>query len=171
MNENKTHIRMNSFFWSQFSYCLIVWMFHSHTLNNKINRLDERWLKIVYNDKKLIYENLLVRDRTFFVHKESLQILATKMVNIHGDLSPPIFKEIPNKRTFNYELRHLSQFIIPTVERVYNGFKSLACLGPKIRNMVPSELKEMSSIKYFKGAIKEWYPRNCPCRLWNIGFI
>ena len=87
------------------------------------------------------------------------------MVNIHRDLSPPIFKEISNKRTFNYELRHLSQFIIPTFERVYNGFKSLACLGPKIWNMVTSELKEKSSIKYFKGAIKEWYPRNCPCRL------
>ena len=28
---------MNSFFTSQFNYCPLVWMFHSRTMNNKIN--------------------------------------------------------------------------------------------------------------------------------------
>ena len=38
MNESKKCILMNSFSWSQFSYCPLVWMFHSRALNNKINR-------------------------------------------------------------------------------------------------------------------------------------
>ena len=68
MNERKKPIIMKSFFWSQFSYCSLVWMLHSCTLNNKINRWYERCLRIVYNDKKSTQENLLVTDRSASVH-------------------------------------------------------------------------------------------------------
>ena len=176
MNKSKKRILLNSFFWSQFSCCTLVWMFHSCTLNNKISCLYERCLRIVYNDKKLTYKYLLVRDRSVLIHIRNIQIVATEMNKFHRDLSPPIFKELFNKRSFNYELWHPSQFTIPRVESVYNVSESVACLGLKIRNMVPSESNEMSSISSFKKVIKDWYPSNCPCRLWkrylgNIGFI
>ena len=35
----------------QFNHCPLVWMCHSRKLNNKLNRLQERSLRIVYNDK------------------------------------------------------------------------------------------------------------------------
>ena len=41
---------MNLFFKVQFHYCPAIWMIHSRTLNNKINRLHERCLRIIYND-------------------------------------------------------------------------------------------------------------------------
>ena len=68
MNENKKCILNHSFFLSQFNYCPPVWMFHSHTLNNKINRLHERCVNIVYNGTKSTYENFLVKDRSVSVH-------------------------------------------------------------------------------------------------------
>ena len=33
-------------------YCPLVWMFHSLGKNNKLNRLQERCLRIIYSDKK-----------------------------------------------------------------------------------------------------------------------
>ena len=45
----KRRILMNAFFKSQFNYCPTIWMFHNRSLNNKINRLHERCLKIIYN--------------------------------------------------------------------------------------------------------------------------
>ena len=39
---NKRGMVMKAFTESQFNYCLLIWMFHSRTLNNKINRLHER---------------------------------------------------------------------------------------------------------------------------------
>ena len=51
MNTAKRRILMNSFFASQFGYCPLIWMFHNHTINNKINGLHERCLRIVYSDK------------------------------------------------------------------------------------------------------------------------
>ena len=143
ISKSKKQTLMDSFCWSQCSYCPLVWMFRSRTLSSKINCLHERSLGIVYNDKKSTYEHLLVRDRSVSVHVINLQILATKVFKFYRDLSPPIFKELFNKRTLNYELVHPSQSAIPRVESVYYGSKSLACLGPKIWNMVQNELKEM----------------------------
>ena len=37
----KKHILMSAFFKAQFNYCPIVWMFHSHCLNNEIQRLHD----------------------------------------------------------------------------------------------------------------------------------
>ena len=41
----------NSFFKSQFSYCPVVWMCPSLTINKKINGFHERYLRVIYNDK------------------------------------------------------------------------------------------------------------------------
>ena len=50
MDENKLRIIMKTFIQSQFNYCPLTWMFHNRTLNNKINKLHERALRIVYKD-------------------------------------------------------------------------------------------------------------------------
>ena len=52
ININKSRILLNSFFRSQFNYCPLIWMCHSRTNNRKINRLHERCLRIMYNDKQ-----------------------------------------------------------------------------------------------------------------------
>ena len=49
LDKRKIHLR--AFIESQFSYCPLIWMFQSRTLN-KINRLHEKALRIVYGDYK-----------------------------------------------------------------------------------------------------------------------
>ena len=49
MDLSKRKFLMNAFFNSQFSCCPFVWMFHNCALNNKMNRLHERCLRIMYN--------------------------------------------------------------------------------------------------------------------------
>ena len=54
MDFQKRQILMNAFFNSQFSYCPVIWMLFRQALINKINRLHERCLRIVYNYKRLL---------------------------------------------------------------------------------------------------------------------
>ena len=42
---------------------------------------------------------------------------------------------------------------------------TLRTLGPKIWNIIPSELSNSVSLLAFKDKIKRWIPANCPCRL------
>ena len=48
----KKPILMNTSFKAQFIYCPVIWMFHSLSLNCKINRLHERCFRIIYNGKR-----------------------------------------------------------------------------------------------------------------------
>ena len=50
MNVEKLRIMMNTFVMSQFSYCPLSWMFHDRSVNMKINKIQERALRIAYKD-------------------------------------------------------------------------------------------------------------------------
>ena len=79
MTSDKLQTIMKAFIESQFGYCPLIWMFHSRNLNNRINRLHERGLSIVYKDRDLSYDELLEKDRSFSVHHRNLQKLATEI--------------------------------------------------------------------------------------------
>ena len=62
MNITKTKTLMNAFFNAQFSYCPLAWIIHRRKLNNKINKLHLRCLRIIYNKNTSTYEELLEID-------------------------------------------------------------------------------------------------------------
>ena len=47
---------------SQFSYCPLMWMFSSRKVNNLINRILERSIRIVSGDNENNFENLLEKN-------------------------------------------------------------------------------------------------------------
>ena len=75
----KRRILMNAFFKAQFNYCPIIWMFHSRCLNNEINRLHERCLRMIYNDKISNFEELLTKDNSVSIHHSNIHALAIEM--------------------------------------------------------------------------------------------
>ena len=50
------------FMTSHFSYYPLVWMFHSRRLNNRIDHIHERTLKIIYQDYNPSFKELLRKD-------------------------------------------------------------------------------------------------------------
>ena len=176
MNISKRRILMNSFFNSQFNYCPLVWMFHSRSINNKINRLHERVLRIVYNDFKSSFKNLLEKDGTVSIHVKNLQKLATEMFKISKNFSVPLMSELFYQKVNHYDLRNPYEFSIPNVNSVFHGQASIRYLGPLIWQLVPSEFKDLNTVSAFKVAIKKWKPNNFPnslCKTYigNVGFI
>ena len=57
----KRRILFKAFIESQFKYCPLVWMFHGRQTNDKINKLHERALRVVYYDTITSFEELLVK--------------------------------------------------------------------------------------------------------------
>ena len=52
MEFNKKRLLVNGFFISQLIYGPLIWMCHHLTKNNKTNRIHERCIHLIYNDKK-----------------------------------------------------------------------------------------------------------------------
>ena len=65
---------MKKFFESQFGYCPLIWMFHSRKVNSKINHLQKRSLRIVYNDYITLFEDLIWKGNSFKIHHKNMQL-------------------------------------------------------------------------------------------------
>ena len=177
MDFHKKRLLFNAFFQSQFSYSPLTWMCHSRELNNKINRSHEKCLRIIYNDKKSSFQELLDKDQSVCLHHRNLQTLSVEMFKVTNGLSPEIFSNLFEKKDHTiYNFRNNSRFDIPKVNTVRSGSESISVLGPKTWNSLPKELKEITSLDAFKSSIKRWRPTNCSCRICKqyiagVGFI
>ena len=56
---------LKAFIESQFSYCLPIWMLHSRTLDNNVNCLHKKALKIAQSDFKAKFDELMKKDGSF----------------------------------------------------------------------------------------------------------
>ena len=64
MGINKRLTLIKFYIISQFNYCPFVWMCHNRSLNNKINLIQKRALRIVYRDYKSSFKELLQKDKS-----------------------------------------------------------------------------------------------------------
>ena len=69
-------------------------MCHNRKYNNKINRLHEKCLRLIYNDKRSSFEDLLEKDNCVSIHHENLQALAIEMFKVHTKSSTEIMQEV-----------------------------------------------------------------------------
>ena len=71
------------------------------------------------------------------------------MFKVYWSTSPPIFSELFRQRDICYDLWSNSNFVVPNVKSVFHGSESISYLGPKICDIVPLELKELTSLSAF----------------------
>ena len=177
MDFEKRKTIMHAFIMSQFNYCPLVWMFYSRKMNNQINSIHERSLRIAYDDKISSFDELLRRDCAVTIHQKNLQYLAIEIFKVKNDLSPDIMKEVFNLVIPSYNLRSTEcTFSRNNVRTTHYGLQSLKYLSPKIWELVPDTIKNCSTLQSFKKHIKSWNTNRCPCRLCKtyvarLGFI
>ena len=114
MDQNKLRIPMRAIITSQFQYCPLIWMFLSRQLNKKINKIQERVLRITYTDAESTYSELLKKDCSATIHTKSLQLLMTEMHKTKNGLNPSFMEEIFRENAAHYNL-HTNNVIIPNL--------------------------------------------------------
>ena len=162
---------------SQFNYCPVFWTCHNRALSNKINRLHERRLRIIYNDKASTFKELLEKDNSVSIHYRNIQALAVEIYKVANGMSPEIMNKIFQLREkSHYNLPYTSEFIAPPIHSVYHGSEPASHLGPKIWVLIPPVIRQIDTFSGFKKAIKKCKPTNFSCRICktyipNVGFL
>ena len=167
---------LKAFILSQFNYCPLVWMFHSRELNNRINRIHARALRLAYKDYSSSFQELLIKDKSVTIHNRNLQLLVTEVYKFLNGISPKIMGGVFELNLHNHELRSGVSFKSHNIKTVNYGQQSISYLAPRIWNQVPNSIKNSTTLAHFKYKIKDWVPGNCPCRLCktfvpNLGFL
>ena len=176
MASDKLKIIMKAFIFSQFNYCPLVWMFHSREINNRINNIHERALRLAYKDYQSSFEMLLRKDGSVTIHHKNLQLLVTEIYKVIHGIAPKIMNEIIQVKESKINLRSDTVFKEKNISTTYYGQQSISYLAPRIWKYLPNNIKESPTIKSFKQKIRNWIPECCPCRLCkvyilNLGFI
>lgn len=138
-------------------------MFCTRATNKKINRLQERALRLVYLDHKSSFEELLEKDNSVTIHQRNIRLLAIEMFKAINGLGPEIMRGI---FVLNKNPRSERSFHIPIVNTEHMGKNSIRYFGPIVwDDMVPEDLKSIETLEKFKTKILKWVPTNCPCTL------
>ena len=149
-----------SFIQSNFNYCPLVWHFCSKANTEKLEKLQYRALRIVFNDYISSYESLLNK-----VNLPTLRCIATETYKCINNMSPEYLRDLVELKQTKYSFRYENTVKIPTVRTVTYGQRSFRFESARVWNSLPNELRTATSFRGFKGLIRTWVGPRCNCAM------
>ena len=127
------------------TYCHIVWHFCKAADARKLERVQERALRAVYNDRNATYEELLEKGRLSSLENRRLQDILILMYKVKNSLAPEHACNTFFQQDKHYNLR--SDFPVPRYNTVKYGKHSIRFLGPHIWGKISQELRSKTSLQ------------------------
>ena len=124
-------------------------MFCDRQENNRISHLHERALRIVYNDYKSTFENLLELDISVSIHHRNIRLLSIELYKVKHNFSNQVMSELFNLRNINYDFRSQTDFELGLIYTTAYGVRSLKYFVPKIWNIAPIDIRNSDSLSEF----------------------
>ena len=148
----------NSFILSNFSYCPLVWHFCGKKNNNKIEKIQERSLRILYNDYHSSYEQLLEKADTTTMLTARLKAMTLEVYKCAGFLNAPCVGDMFHKKELHYAMRNEMKLIQPQRRTTRYGLRSVSYVGAKLWNDLVNQFTDVSSLDLaaFKSFLNTW---------------
>jgi len=130
-------------------------MNHSRKLNNIINRIHEKALRVVYNDHKSTFEELLQKNDSVTIKVPNIRALSIEMFSVKTGKAPKIMNDVFTYTSGSkYFLRGNKDFRSSRIRTENYGTSSLTFLGPKLWSQLPGKITESKTTLEFKNKIK-----------------
>ncbi len=155
---------LQSFIRSNFTYCCHIWYFCSPTLREKVEKIQFRGLRYVYNDYDSSYEALLERSG---LQSIDLLIQKTILVEIFKSLHNIGAAYLANLFTFgkNSTRSNNMDLFVPRVKSSTYGLHSLRYHGTYLWSFLPVGAKKATTLDEFKSALQDFKGVTCKCKL------
>ena len=104
------NLLLNSVIKSQLTYCPLIWMFTSRYLNNALNNIHERALRLIQNNHEKSFNSILTENNLKTIHQKNLEFLAIEIYKFQNGLTLPIMNDIFFSRQNIYISESFSKF-------------------------------------------------------------
>ena len=163
MTSEQLILLVNSFIKSHFNYCPLIWMFCNRTSMNKINKIQERTLRLTLNNYSDNFNDLLLISNEMSTHQRCINFLLVEVYKFLNGFSPDIMNEIFSIQRNTYNLRSFNIFRCDTPRSNRYGLNSIPYRANQFWNILPVDIKNSPMVNCFKSKIKTWRCLNCPC--------
>ena len=143
-----------SFLKSTFSYCPVVWMFCGQGNIKKLERIQYRALKFVFNDFETSYEDLLQRNNDMSISTYLKFTLCVEVYKCMNNLSPHYLSSLFERKNVSYNMRDDCKIMQKRFNRTMYGYYSFSYYGSKLWNDLPVNVKTTECLNEFKNKLK-----------------
>jgi len=164
--ETKKHF-VRTYVLSHFNYCPLVWHFCGNGSIHKMEKIQERALRFVFNDYTSEYKDMLQRNGESTLYLKRVRIMAQEVYKAINNQSPKYVKELLSERNSRYSNRRPLDLYIPRVNQEKFGYKSYTFEAPSVWNSLDLEIRKAENLNDFKKLINSWTGPSCRCNFCN----
>ena len=148
---------------SNFNYCPLTWHFTNESNTRKIEKIQERALRFIYDDFCSSYDKLLEKSGLISLKVRRLRSIALETYKILNKMSPEYLHDLLHLKNVNYNFRHLNTVEIPLPRTERYGKISFRYAAAKQLNDLPENFRKASSFNHFRSLVNTWHGENCSC--------
>ena len=146
----KKRLIFKAFIVSQFNYFPLLWMIHTKQLNNRINSLHEKALRVTFQNRNSSFSKLLKLEKLASIHCRYIKYLLTEIYKVKMGLSPPVMSDIFSlNQNSSYNITSGVSMSKRNVRTSKLVLRLLIQFGAILWNDLPAELKHMESLNTF----------------------
>ena len=156
LKERSRILIYKSFISSNFNYFPVTWMFCGWKNVMKLEKLQERALRFVFNDNNSSYVDLLKRGNFLSLSAYRIRNLAMEIFKCCHGTNPIYLNDLFCKQEMKYDLRDKTLLEQPKSSTKTYGCRSFRYYWAKLWNALPFEIKNTDDYDDFKSKLTAW---------------
>ena len=153
----------HTFILSNFNFCPLAWHFCSKASTRKLEKIQERALRFIYNNYDSSYEHLLDIAKVPTLEIKRMRIMATETFKILYKLSPSCLEDLISFKETHYNFRYTNIVNIPKVKTTSYGKQSFKYAAAVLWNKLPEHIRSTSNYNQFRNLVSMWDGKECKC--------
>ena len=153
----------HAFIRSNFQYSNIVWHFTSKPSILKMEKIQRRALRIVFNDYTSSYADLLLKANVSSLYVSRLKNILIETFKTINKINPQFLHDLFEINDTEYALRDPLPLLPPKFHTTTYGRNSFTFEASKLWNNLPNDLKHIRDLDEFSSEIHEWSGPECTC--------
>ena len=151
-----------SFILSHLNYCSVIWLHCGKKNVDKLEKINERCLRFVFNDLHSTYNELLDYINQPCLQDRRIHDMLTLTYRALNGNTPVYIKNLLNVKDTTYNLRGQHLLNVPRVTTTTYGLHSFRYFASKLWNSLPNSLRTAPMTNAFKLAVNQIkFDRDC----------
>ena len=156
---------MQTFILSHFNFCSVIWHYCSMGNLRKVEKIQYKALKFVYNDFTSSYADLRKLARRPLMYTERQRCILVEVYKCLNHISPPYLHDMFNVKDLPYGLRNDSIVALPKYNYIKYVKYSILYDGATLWNTLDKNIVHAQSLIDFKRMLQTWGGVTCSCMI------